>query len=247
MKDVRGMRILAAVATFLALAALASAANSASAQTLDISLCAPGTNSFTLNINNTFFPLPAGQQWVLIGKEQGEQIGFQVSVLGTEPLYSGPQKVTTRVVEEREWADTNGNGVIDADEQLLEVSLNYFAQTAAGTVCYFGEHVDIYDGGVVVSHEGSWRADSPGNAPGIFMPAAPERGMTFFQEVAPGIAEDEATIAGTGTVKVPAGTFQGALRVNEFNALDGSKGSKFYAPGVGLIRDGPLDLLKTAF
>jgi hypothetical protein len=245
MKNARTKGTFAALITLLAAAVLAP--TSVRAETLSLSLCAPGSNTFTTTINNTYFPLPAGQQWTLAGKEQGERIGFRVSVLGTESFYSGQQRITTRVVEEREWADTNGNGLIDGGEELLEVSLNYFAQTSAGTVCYFGEQVDIYEGGVVVSHEGSWRADSPRNAPGIFMPANPQRGLTFQQEVAPGVAMDEATIAGTGTVKVPAGTFENALRVNEVNTLDGSKGTKFYAPGVGLIRDGPLDLVSTAF
>jgi hypothetical protein len=75
------------------------------------------------------------------------------------------------------------------------------------------------------------------------MPAEPEVGMSFEQEIAPGVAEDQATIVGTGTVKVPAGTFAGAIKVRDFNPLDGSKGFKFYAPGVGLIVDGPLRLI----
>jgi hypothetical protein len=90
---------------------------------------------------------------------------------------------------------------------LIEISRNYFAQTEAGTVCYFGENVNIYEDGRVVSNDGSWRADGrrglPGLAPGIFMSASPKPGMHFQQEVAPGVAEDEATIVGTGSVATP--------------------------------------------
>jgi hypothetical protein len=128
-------------------------------------------------------------------------------------------------------------------ENLREVSLNYFAQTQDGTVCYFGEVVDIYEGGIVVSHEGSWRADTRGNAPGIFMPAAPEPGMTFQQEFAPGIAENRATIVRSGTVTVPAGTFADTITVRDFNPLDGSRSTKVYARDVGLIRDDTLELI----
>jgi len=39
---------------------------------------------------------------------------------------------------------------------LIEVSQNFFAQADDGTVYYFGELVDTYGGGSVVSHEGSW-------------------------------------------------------------------------------------------
>jgi hypothetical protein len=83
-------------------------------------------------------------------------------------------------------------------------------------VCYFGETVDMYEDGVVVSHEGSWRADEPGNAPGVFMPARPKPGMKFAQEVAPGVAEDRARIVARGfTITVPAGTFTTTIRVSE--------------------------------
>ena len=68
--------------------------------------------------------------------------------------------------------------------------------------------------------------------------------MTFLQESAPGIAEDKATIVRSGrTVEVPAGTFTDTITVRDFNPLDGSKGTKVYARGVGLIQDGPLGLL----
>jgi hypothetical protein len=148
------------------------------------------------------------------------------------------------VVEELEWEDADADGVVDAGEALIEVSRNYFAQTQDGTVCYFGEDVDIYENSVVVSHEGRWRADAPGNAPGIFMPAAPQVGMSYQQEVAPGVALDEATITRVGrAVTVPAGTFTETIMVRDFNPLDGSRSTKVYAAGVGLIRDTPLDLV----
>jgi hypothetical protein len=182
----------------------------------------------------------------LLGQGARTDHRLQVSVLdATETLYKGRNKVTTRVVEETEWEDSNANGAIDAGEALIERSLNYFAQTQDGTVCYFGEAVDIYENGVVVSHEGAWRADGPDNAPGIFMPATAEVGISFQQEVAPGVAEDRATIVATDlTVSVPADTFEGAIKVRDFNPLDGSRGTKFYAPDVGLIVDGPLQLVQ---
>jgi hypothetical protein len=238
------------VATLLLLGLLAlllapQSGSGASTTPLDPALCAPSQNTFTLAIDNAYFPLPVGQQWAYTGREQGDTLGLRITVLDqTEEFrFGGGLRVTTRVVEEVEWFDANANGAIDADESLIEVSRNYFAQTQDGTVCYFGEAVDIYEDGVIVSHEGAWRADARGNAPGIFMPADPQPGMTFQQELAPGVAEDEATIARFGTAKVPAGTFTNALVVRDFNPLDGSRGTKLYAPGVGLVADGPLELL----
>jgi hypothetical protein len=222
--------------------ALVVGTGSATAARLDLSLCAPDRNTFTLDIDNPYLPLRVGQTWVYSGVEEGETLGLRIEVLNeTQPLYGGT--VATRVVRETEWADADGDGRIDRREELIEVSRNFFAQTQAGTVCYFGEEVDIYEDGVIVSHEGAWRADAPGNAPGIFIPAAPSSGMSFQQEVAPGVAEDEAQIVGSGTVTVPAGTFTDTIRVREFNPLDQDKGYKIYARGVGLIVDGPLELI----
>jgi hypothetical protein len=205
------------------------------AQTLEPVLCDPSQHTFTTNITNQFFPLPVGQEWVYFGVEQGEPIGLRITVLNeTETFKFGRTTVTTLVVEELEWIDANRNNIVDPDEDLLEVSRNFYAQTEQGTVCYFGETVDIYEDGVIVSHEGAWRADAKRNAPGIFMPANPQKGMTFQQENAPGVAEDTATIIKVG---------RDTITVRDFNPLDGSSGTKVYQAGIGLVRDGPLDLV----
>jgi hypothetical protein len=222
---------------------LASAAPPAPQPTEPLDLCDPAKHTFSPVVTNAYFPLPVGRVWVYSGKEQGESVELQITVLDATEKFSfgGGQNVTTRVVEEVEWADTNANGVIDSPDELIEVSLNYFAQTEEGTVCYFGENVDIYENGVVDSHEGAWRADGrkglPGTAPGIFMPAAPEPGMTFQQEVAPGVAEDLATITHVGKT---------TITVRDFNPLDGSTGTKVYERSIGLIQDGPLRLTSVA-
>jgi hypothetical protein len=244
----RVKRAFSVVATLVGAASLLGPASVIGAKAppdmLDPALCAPSQNTFSLTIDNPYFPLVAGQQWAYVGREQGETIGLRITVLNrTETFRFNGTRVTTRVVEEVEWLDANANGVLDRGEDLIERSLNYFAQTQAGTVCYFGEIVDIYEDGVVVSHEGSWRADASGNAPGIFMPADPQPGMTFQQEIAPGVAEDQATILRFTTARTPAGTFDNALLVRDFNPLDGSSDTKLYAPGVGLVVDGPLELV----
>ena len=223
-----------------------SPAGGSQSTVLDLALCAPGQNSFTLRIDNSYLPLSVGRQWVFQGDEGGQTLGLQITVLNKKEtfFFTGAEKVTTRVVEEREWVDANGNGLFDDGTlNLIEVALNYFAQTQDGTVCYFGEDVDFYEGGAIVDHAGSWRADDLGNAPGIFMPAAPQAGMRFQQEMAPGIAEDEATIVGSGPADVPAGTLKRTIRLREFNPIDGGTGYKVYARNVGLIKDGAFELI----
>lgn len=221
-------------------------ASGAGAARLDPALCAPGKNTFTLAINNPFLPFRVGQQWVYTGREEGERLGLQVTVLGaTETLYRGAQRVRTRVVQNREWIDANGNGRMESGEELKEVSRNYFTQTGAGDVCHFGEQKDVYEDGRVVNHEGSWRADAGRNAPGIYMPARPRVGMSYQQQIAPGVAVDTAAVVASGVrTTVPVGTFTNTIRVRDRNPLDGSTGTKIYARGVGLVVEGPLKLVR---
>jgi hypothetical protein len=253
MQDERRRKVFRSCAAAILAAASSLAVSSfaakAAAEVLPLSLCAPASNTFSTVVDNPFFPLPAGQQWVYVGKEGPDQLGLQITVLsGVEKFYKGGNDgvptIDTVRVEETEWADEDADGMIDPGEFVIETSINYYAQTQDGTVCYFGEDVDIFDPDGPVTHEGAWRADDSGNAPGIFMPADPEDGMTFQQEVAPGVAEDTATITAVGrTVRTPAGTFTDTITTRDFNPLDGSKGTKSYASGVGLVQDGPLLLL----
>lgn len=197
---------------------------------LDPALCALNRAGFTLTSTNPYFPLGVGSHWVLEGVEGGALIRLEVTVLNTTANVGG---VTTRVVEERE----------TADGALVEISRNFFAEASDGTVCYFGEDVDIYENNQIVSHDGAWRADAPGNSPGIIMPANPRSGMMFQMEGAPGIAEDEGTIKNGGRVRVPAGSFRESIRVREYNPLDGGTSLKVYAKGVGLVNDNPVELV----
>jgi hypothetical protein len=124
-------------------------------------------------------------------------------------------------------------------------------------VHYFGEDVDIYDPQTGnISHEGSWLAGQP-VAPGsniiaqagIIMPGTILLGGKYFQEIAPGVAMDRAEIKSmTAVVETPAGTFENCLETFETTPLDKkAKDSKFYAPGIGLVKDGDLTLTQWGY
>jgi len=197
------------------------------AQTLGVARCAPGSGFTTVFTHPYFFPATVGHQSVLEGVEHGEEVKVQITVLAATRNVAG---VTTRVIEEREWVDG----------ALLEVSWNYYAQASDGSICYYGEDVDIYeDGGIV--HDGAWCAVG-GNQAGIFLPAELAVGTSFKMELAPGIALDEGRIVGIGPVTVPYARYTQTLRVREFNPLDGDVGFKVFALGVGLVVDGPVKL-----
>ncbi len=201
--------------------------------TLDIVVCDPAAGGpFSLTIDNAFFPQVVGELLVLEGMDDGELIHLEIEVLNETEVVDG---VTTRVVEEAEWIDG----------ELAEISRNFFAQAPDGTVCYFGEDVDIYEGGVVVSHEGAWRSGVDGARSGIFMPANPLVGDVYANEFAPGVAEDQAEVIDLGDeIDVPAGIFDDTLTVEECNPLAGAeKDIKVFVRTIGLAIDGPAELI----
>ena len=192
---------------------------------------------FSSTGSTPYFVLKPGYQLILEGKEHGENVRLTVTVLGNTEMIDG---IETRVVEERE---TKSN-------ELIEVSRNFFAicrQT--NTVFYFGEDVDIYKEGKIVGHEGAWRAGSNGAKAGVMMPGIILLGARYYQEVAPGIAMDRAEIVGmTEVVDTPKGKYENCLKVKETTPLEpNAKEYKFYAPGIGLIKDGALNLTEYGY
>jgi len=145
--------------------------------------------------------------------------------------------VKCRIVEERE---TKGG-------KPAEVSRNYFAlDTATGDVYYFGEDVDMYNKeGKVTSHEGGWLSGVNGASFGMLLPGKPKVGDRYQQEMAPKVALDRAEVVSiTERVQVPAGNFTNCLRTRESSGLESGVEEKFYAPGVGLLKDGGFRLTR---
>lgn len=192
-----------------------------------IEVCDPETGGpFSLVIDNGFFPVVVGSETVLEGTDdEGVVVRVETTVPDETEVIAG---VTTRILVETEFED----------EVLTEISRNFYAQAPDGTVCYFGEDVDIFEDGEIVSHEGAWRAGEDGNLPGIQMPGDPQIGMIFQQEFAPGIAEDQTEILAFGeTIDVPAGMFSDTLTTEDCNPLDESTDSKAYVNDIGLAID----------
>jgi len=144
--------------------------------------------------------------------------------------------VRTRIVEERE---TEGG-------KLAEVSRNFFAiDRTTNDLYYFGEEVDEYKDGKIVGHEGAWLAGVSGARFGLMVPGKPSVGDRYYQEIAPKIAMDRAEIISvTEEVKVPAGTYKDCLHTKESSDLESGSEDKWYAPGVGLIKDADFTLTK---
>jgi hypothetical protein len=182
---------------------------------------------------NPYFILKPGSQLTLEGKESGKTIRLVVTVLDETRVVGG---IEARVVEERE----SENGA------LVEVSRNFMTiHRTTRDIYYLGEEVDIYKNGKIVDHEGAWLHGSKGATLGLLVPASPVVGRRYYQEVAPGVAMDRAEVVSLSErVTTPAGTFEKCLKTQETTPLEpGDREYKLYAPGVGLVQDGPLLLI----
>jgi hypothetical protein len=168
---------------------------------------------------NPYIVLEPG--YVLVLKDGDEQL--TITVKEETKKVDG---VECRVVEEKE---TKGN-------KIIELSNNYFALSKrTNSVYYFGE-----DAG------GAWLSGQKGARFGLMMPGLPLLGARHYQEIAPGVAMDRAEIVSvTETVKTPAGVFKNCLKVEESSPLEPGKNEyKFYAPGIGLVQEGSLRLVR---
>ena len=154
-----------------------------------------------------------------------------VSILADTKAVDG---VTTGVLEERE----------EKDGQLIEVSRNYFAtDPSTGDVYYFGEDVDNYRNGKIINHDSAWLAGVKGARFGLMMPGKPKPGDKYYQEIAPKVAMDRVEVVSVDeTVKTPAGTFHHCVHLRETTPLEPDVSHKYFAPGVGMIKDDEFEL-----
>ena len=163
-------------------------------------------------------------------------------------LKHGNDTLTVTVLSETQAVDGAVAGVLEERETkngtLVEISRNFMAtHKVTGDVYYFGEDVDNYKDGKVVNHESAWRAGTGHARFGLMVPANPTVGQKFYQEVAPKVAMDRVEVVSTtDTVKTPAGTFEHCLHLRETTPLERGVSHKYYAPGIGIVKDDEFEL-----
>jgi hypothetical protein len=200
----------------------------------------PPTFTHPLDITNRFHPFQPGGVKVFTGRKgKSRSVIVDLYSSSTRTFHVGGADVPCRILQETEFEGG----------KTTEISQNYFAQADDGTVYYFGETVDGYENGVVVSHEGSWLVGGPtmpgdppdtasASVPGVFMPGNPAVGDSFKPEDLLPVVDETGTVKALGTnVSVPAGHFGNAIRVLETSQLpDSPPETKWYAAGVGVVR-----------
>jgi hypothetical protein len=127
---------------------------------------------FVDHVDNPFLPWVVGTKFVFDGTEHVE-----VTVLPDTKEILG---VATTVVRDQ----------VFHGSELIEDTLDWYAEDRQGNVWYFGEQTAEYENGKVTSTEGSWEGGVDGAQPGIVMLAQPQVGDTYRQEYLQGEAED---------------------------------------------------------
>jgi hypothetical protein len=180
--------------------------------------------NFSADITNPYWPMKQGTRWTYRALEAGSPPQDVVIVVtgATKKLANG---ITARVV--RDTARSKG--------QIVEDTLDWYAQDAGGNVWYMGEQTAEFEKGKIVSRAGSWEAGADGAQPGIMLPAQPEVGQKYRQEFKKGEAEDNGEVLATKhLVEVEAGSYQDAMVTMDTSAIEPDVVEyKFYGHGVG--------------
>jgi len=236
------LRCIAVILT-LALSACGGAPEPTAPGSAEIEADEGLTFSDPTNIDNPFLPLSKFSLCVMEGEEEddGETIELRIErrlLDKTERFEVEGQPVDAVTIEDSEFEDG----------ELVEKTLDYFAQGDDGTVYYMGEDVNDYEDGKLVGHEGEWRVGRDTETPGVLMPGDPTPGTKWRAEDVPGVTvEKDESVEILDKVKVAGVTYEQVLRVRE-RSSPGEMEYKLYASGTGLIQElpeeGHLDLIR---
>lgn len=184
------------------------------------------------NIDNEWSPMQPGTYWAYEGTttEFGEvfahRIEFTVTDLTKEIL--GVNTVVAWVLDY-------------SDGELVEKEIAFYAQDKDGTVWYFGEYPEEYEGGEFVKAP-AWIAGLEDARAGVKMVANPQVGMpVYFQGWGPAVEwSDFGFVDEVGLETcVPVDCYEDVLVIAE-STLDeiGAYQLKYHARGVGNVRVG---------
>lgn len=178
-------------------------------------------DGFTTAITNPYLPLVPGTVWTYAGGDER----VETAVTDQTKIVMG---IETVVVRDRAFEG----------DALVEDTLDWFAQDAAGNVWYFGEDTAECEDGRIASRHGAWEAGVDGAQPGVVMLAQPAVGAYYRQEFLKGEAEDVARVLDTDTtVKAGSRTYRDVVVTEDFTALEPDVVEhKAYAATIGLVQ-----------
>lgn len=181
---------------------------------------------------NKWLPLKPGTRWVregttLIGKRE---VAHKVVSTVTDVMREVDGVKTLLVLDEE-----YGGG------ELVDRSLDYLAQDAAGAIWWYGAVTEEYEAGRLVGIDEAWLAGRKGAKAGIFVPAVVDAGTPkWLMARPPGEKADVAKFLKTVSGEcVPFGCYDDVLVVEEGSKDKSEIEDKYYAAGVGQIRNSP--------
>ena len=180
--------------------------------------------NFVSEITNPYFPLKPGTVFKFEGTRDGVARRDDMTVTDETKIIMGVKTVVVR-------------DVASSDTEIVEKTVDWYAQDKDGNVWYFGEDTAEFANGKVTNTDGTWMAGVDGAIPGIIMKAKPTVGEGYRQEYRPGVAEDYAKVVNIdATGGGPSGKYEKVVVTEDTDLLDKSKFEhKWYAPGVGII------------
>ncbi len=181
-------------------------------------------DDFVTQIDNEYLPLKPGTILIYEGKTDEGTERIEVEVTNKTKEVQGIDCV---VVSDKVYLDGD----------LIEDTLDWFAQDKDGNVWYFGEDSKEIEEGKVVSTEGSWEAGVDGAQPGIVMKANPKVGDEYRQEYYKGVAEDMGEVLSLDeSESVPYGSYDNLLMTKDWTPLEPEvEENKYYAKDIGVI------------
>jgi hypothetical protein len=181
--------------------------------------------NFVATIDNRYFPLIPGTAFHYTGTKDGtDQVDDMVVTHQTRQVLG----ISATVVR-----DTVSEG-----GKAIERTYDWYAQDKQGNVWYLGEDsLELHKGRLVRASD-SWESGVGGALPGIIVSGHPRPGDVYRQEYYPPEALDQAhVLALDAHRRVPAGSFTHLLATEEWSPVEPQIEQKFYAPGVGEVKE----------
>ncbi|MGH2579590.1 MAG: hypothetical protein ACRDGP_01920 [Actinomycetota bacterium] len=181
------------------------------------------TFSHPTEVTNPLFPVSRQASVLFLGHVDGKRFRTEVTLL--------PE---TRIVQ---WEGRRIETLVSQymaylGGRIQEVAYDLYAQADDGSVWYFGEDVADFEGGAIVTKEGTWIVGKDGPA-AMIMPPEPRVGNAYRPENTPGIAFEQVTVTSVDrTLDGPLGPIDGGLVAEELH-MDGTTEEKLFAPGYG--------------
>lgn len=183
---------------------------------------------------NPFHPLKPGMQWVRGGTTEvgGREVPHEVITTMTDVIRVIDGVPTVAMLDES----------TDSGE-VAQVGMDYMALDGDGNVWILGGYTEEYEGGEYTNIEGAWLGASGGQTIGVLSPA--DVTMETPRWCIGGDADEDPSVGEPveidASVCVAFDCYDGVRIVQEGEVGAPDNEHKYYAPGVGVVNNVPLD------